>query len=342
MPISLHTIEIMKDLHKCLIPGHAMPSEMGLGFQDVEPLPICLGDLVDNPVLDEEMLALGDEEGLHIPEDLPPVVDAHVHLFPDRLFDAVFQWFEKFGWPIRYPLRSRQVMDFLFDRGISHIIGLCYAHKAGMAAGLNQYMAGLNAQEKRLTGLATVFPGEDGAADLLEAAFESGLHGVKLHCHVQCFSVDSPAMAEIYEVCIAHDKPMLIHAGREPRSSAYKADPALLCSADRVESVLKSFPQLRLCVPHLGSDEYDAYHALVLKYENLYLDTTVALAGYLSKDVPWKLLDLPEERLLYGSDFPILPYAWDRELKRILERGLSARRLERLLGLNAKALFAVG
>ena len=38
--------------------------------------------------------ALQDEEGPRLPEGLPPVVDSHVHLFPDRVFEAVWRWFD--------------------------------------------------------------------------------------------------------------------------------------------------------------------------------------------------------------------------------------------------------
>ena len=50
--------------------------------------------------------ALDDREEDQVPKELPAVIDAHVHLFPDYLFASVRQWFEKFGWPIRYRLQS--------------------------------------------------------------------------------------------------------------------------------------------------------------------------------------------------------------------------------------------
>lgn len=45
-----------------------------------------------------------DAEGDHVPDNLPPIVDAHVHLFPDNLFASIWQWFDQYGWPIRYKL----------------------------------------------------------------------------------------------------------------------------------------------------------------------------------------------------------------------------------------------
>ncbi len=64
---------------------------------------------------------LNDPEGEYLPASLPLTVDAHVHLFPDHLFSAVWQWFEQFGWPIRYRLTSPEIIDFLLSRGVNHL-----------------------------------------------------------------------------------------------------------------------------------------------------------------------------------------------------------------------------
>src|SRR4051812_14999199 len=39
------------------------------------------------------------------------LVDAHVHLFPDRVYDALYRWFEKHAWRCRYRLYAEQVVD---------------------------------------------------------------------------------------------------------------------------------------------------------------------------------------------------------------------------------------
>src|SRR5215470_6720516 len=72
---------------------------------------------------------------------LPPVIDAHVHLFPDRVFEAVWRWFDRYGWPIRYKLHSPKVLNFLFARGIARVVALQYSHQPGMARMLNGYLA---------------------------------------------------------------------------------------------------------------------------------------------------------------------------------------------------------
>lgn len=283
--------------------------------------------------------ALFDAEGERVPSQLPPVVDAHVHLFPDRLFAAVWSWFEKHGWPIRYKLTTPEVIRFLLSRGVSRIVALHYAHKPGMARALNEYMAEVCRQEPRVTGLATVFPGEEGAAAILREAFGMGLSGVKLHCHVQCFAPDAPELHEVYDACAAAGLPLVMHAGREPASPAYRCDPHAICSADRIERVLTDHPRLTLVVPHLGADEYDAYERLLGRHENLWLDTTMAVAGYFPAPVPVRLLSARPERLLYGTDFPNLPYAWDRELGKLAALNLPEEHLAGILGGNAQRLY---
>jgi predicted TIM-barrel fold metal-dependent hydrolase len=304
-------------------------------------LPTCI-DCVAPPRASATlpMPALGDEEGARVDPALPFVVDAHVHLFPDALFAAIWRWFEAYGWPIRYKLKTPDVIAFALRRGVGHLVALHYAHKPGIARGMNAYMAGVVRDEPRVTGLATVLPGEPDAAKILGEAFALGLAGVKLHCHVQCFAPDAPELAEIYEVCALYDKPLVIHAGREPTSPAYRCDPYALCHVDRTEAVLRAYPKLRVVVPHLGTNELDGYLRLLERYDNLWLDTTMALAGYFPDDPrAFAMLEARPERIMYGTDFPNLPYAWDRELRRLGARRLPEATLASILGETARAFY---
>ncbi|MCY1031152.1 amidohydrolase family protein [Corallococcus sp. BB11-1] len=285
------------------------------------------------------MPALADEEGPRVAPGLPPVVDAHVHLFPDRVFEAVWRWFDQHGWPIRYKLHTPGVLSFLLSRGVERVVALHYAHKPGMARALNAYVAQVAKDEPRVIGLATVFPGEPGAADILAEAFALGLKGVKLHCHVQCFAPDAPALQELYEACARAGKPLVMHAGREPASPRYPCDPYALCSAERVERVLKDHPKLKLCVPHLGADEFDAYARLLERHDTLWLDTTMTVGGYFPVPLPRQVLEVRPERILYGTDFPNIPYAWDRELKALVDLRPGGDALAGVLGGNALKLY---
>jgi predicted TIM-barrel fold metal-dependent hydrolase len=112
-----------------------------------------------------------------------------------------------------------------------------------------------------------------------------------------------------------------------------------MCGAERIARALTDWPKLKICVPHLGADEYPAYEKLLERFDNLWLDTTMVLAEYFPFPVPVRLLRARPERVLYGTDFPNIPYAWDRELKKIRSFGLPEPDLAGLLGANALSLY---
>ena len=293
-------------------------------------------------MLNPNLKIMNDPEEKIIPAGLPPVVDAHAHIFPDNIFSAIRTWFDENAWSIRYRLTTSEVLETLLSRGVSRVIALQYAHKPGISRWLNQYMV-----EKcrefpgRVSGLATVFPGEEDSGQILKEAFDRGLTGVKLHAHVQCFDMDSDAMGMVFDLCQAERKPMVMHVGREPKSTAYHCDPYQICSAEKLERVLKNFPGLRICVPHLGFDEISAYRKLIEQYDTLWLDTTMMMADYFPLKEPVNLRDFRADRVMYGSDFPNIPYAWDRELKRLKFLGLPPDTLEWILGKSAADFFGL-
>lgn len=286
--------------------------------------------------------SLDDEEGERVPDALPPVIDAHVHVFPDKLAEAIRRWFDEHGWPVRYRFTAEQLTRFLLARGVEHLVLLPYAHRPGMAGELNRFVASLCADDGRLTGLATVMPGEPGLGDLLREAFSLGLAGVKLHQHVQCFDPAGPEVRAVCAVCADHGKPLVAHFGREPRSPALKCNPHEWCSAHKTRELLREFPAMKLCVPHLGSDEFEGYARLLEEFDNLWLDTTMMLSDYFPGPPTPALTRFRADRVMYGTDFCNLPYAWDRELVSIGKMGLEAGRLERLLAGNARDFFGLG
>jgi predicted TIM-barrel fold metal-dependent hydrolase len=295
-------------------------------------------------ILARPLGGMEDEEGDGVDSTLPPVVDAHVHLFPSPVFEAIWQWFDAYAWPVRYRLSAPRVVEFLRERNVRRIVGLHYAHKPGMARSLNAFMAEMCRIYPEVTGVATVLPGEDDAIAILDEAIALGLRGVKLHCHVQCFAPDATEVAPIYGYCASRNLPLVMHAGREPKSPGLLCDPYELCSVARVEAVLREHTKLKLCIPHLGCADYASYARLLERYDNLWLDTAMVLADYLPDDmtapaIVRHMATVRPDRIVYGTDFPNLPYAWDRELRKLVRLGLNEGALAAILGGNADELY---
>lgn len=293
-------------------------------------------------MLKPNLPSLDDQEGEQVPEGLPALVDGHVHLFPPDIFSALWTWFDENAWPIRYRMPASEVLEYLLSRGVGHVVALQYAHKPRISRMLNRFMAKTCSRfHGRVTGLAAVFPGETDADEILREAFDSGLKGVKLHAHVHCFDMNSEEMNQVYEVCEAERKPLMIHAGREPKSEAYRRDPYQICSAEKLQRVLQEFPGLKVCVPHLGFDEISGYRKLIERFDNLWLDTTMMLSEYFPLKEPIELESYRIDRIMYGSDFPNIPYAWDRELRWVKRAGLHSESLEWLLHKSCSEFFGV-
>ena len=96
-----------------------------------------------------------------------------------------------------------------------------------------------------------------------------------------------------------------------------------------------------MLVPHLGANEFTAYKELLERYDNLWLDVSMVIADYLPNSDPPRLDDMRADRIMYGTDFPHIPYAWDRELKRLCGLGLPEKSMELILGQNAAELFSI-
>ena len=162
-----------------------------------------------------------------------------------------------------------------------------------------------------------------------------------MHAHIHCFDTNAEEMDVIYDLCEAGEKPIVMHVGREPKSTAYHYDPYDICSAKKLERVLQTFPKLRICVPHLGFDEISDYRNLIEKYDNLWLDTTMVLTDYFPSKQSIELDNFRLDRLMYGSDFPNIPYNWDRELKCLRSSNLSRENMEWIFHKSAAGLFQV-
>ena len=103
----------------------------------------------------------------------------------------------------------------------------------------------------------------------------------------------------------------------------------------------------------MGADEFLAYADLLAtsRFErSLWLDTTMVLGTM--KDEYWVGMAEHEEivrqlcvafphRVMYGSDWPMIPYAWDRELRKLQEWALPEEALSQILRKTAEDFYAI-
>lgn len=257
---------------------------------------------------------------------LPGLLDLHVHFLPPPIERAVWREFDNGGeligrdWPIRYRLPAGRRVDFLREAGIRRFSTLPYAHKPGVAAFLNDFSRDLAADVPEVLRSATFYP-EPEAAAMVPALVEDGVAVFKLHLQVGGFHLDDPLLEPVWGALAEAGTPVVVHAGSGPVATAYTG-------ASSTGRVLARHPRLRLVIAHMGSPECAEFLELAETYDRVLLDTSMAFTDFFAdgpdgpecgghggypRDLLPRLADLGE-RVVWGSDFPTLPFAYRQQL----------------------------
>jgi len=252
-------------------------------------------------------------------------IDCHVHLMPERLTGAIREVLvAELGWSYDHPIDRAGMEDALAAAGIDRYLALPYAHKAGMAADLNAWVIEQAGNSGMAVPFATVH-GEDDVGAVVEKAFEAGARGLKFQCPVQDCGPADPRLDPAFELCAAYDRPVLFHAGTAPD---YEDHPAV--GFEKFEEFVESYPDVRACSAHLGAYEHEAFVALAREEDSVYLDTTMAMSPrtpeYMDFDpgvIDDATVEAISDSLMYGTDYPNLPYDYADERTGVLGRELS-------------------
>ncbi|MDB2260232.1 amidohydrolase family protein [Halorubrum ezzemoulense] len=253
------------------------------------------------------------------------VVDAHVHLMPERLMAAIREALgEAAGWTFDHPTDRDRMETALTAAGVERYVALPYASRPGTAADLNEWVIEAAADSEMAVPFATVHAGDDDPGTVVADALDAGARGLKLQLPVQGFAADDPRLDPAYEAVAARDVPVLLHAGTAPM---FEDSPHV--GVERFESFLASYPDVRVCAAHMGTYEVDAFVELARDNGNVFLDTTFAMSSvaetYMEFDpatvADETLIELSES-VMYGSDYPNIPYPYAREREHLLARDL--------------------
>lgn len=264
------------------------------------------------------------------------VIDFHTHLFPPALFRAIWDWFDRNAWTIQYKIQADEVAQRLKEQGIERFVLLNYAHKPGISEALNAWTHEFCKGRPEIVPFGAIHPEEKDVPGLLDRCFQDyGFQGLKFHCHVTGIRPDDERMFPVYEKLLEYDRILMLHSGVGPSLHGYKETTKDVSGAAFTRNMLKRFPDLKVIVPHLGADEFDAFFALMEECPNLWMDTTMAVSGFFPFEIPWEKIERFSDRILYGSDFPNIPYEITTEIEALRNSPLSVKAKQAILSENA-------
>jgi len=273
-------------------------------------------------------------------------IDAHCHFFPPQLFKAIWDFFEKTdgygniqGWPINYKHSPEELVQFLDNHNVKAFTTYNYAHKKGVADYINEWVREFCTRYKKAIPFGCVWPEDKDRVEYIKKIFDDyDFYGIKIQPLVQNFYLDDKRMYEIYDLILDRGKWLCVHIGTAPYSNEYVGYKNFI-------KFIEKYPNMNIIIPHMGAFEYNKFLKLLDKYENLYLDTTMI---YIPDNIfPERKAKRPkpddltsyQDRILFGSDFPNIPYEYNLSTKGLLSLNLPRNIYENIFFNNAKRLF---
>lgn len=275
---------------------------------------------------------------------VPSLIDVHTHFMPERLLTAVWRYFDSAGpligrpWPIRYRAEERARVETLRRFGVRAFTSMLYPHKPDMARSLNDWAADFAARTPDCVHTATFFA-EPSAPDDVRRAIGQGARVFKVHLQVGDFDPNDPRLDAAWGVLAEAGIPVVTHCGSGPAPGRYTGP-------GPIAALLARYPRLRLVVAHLGFPEYTEFLDLAERYDSVLLDTTMAFTSFTEEQAPFPRADLPRleafrDRVLLGTDFPNIPYAYADALEALEDAGLGTEWLRAVCHDNAAKLFGL-
>jgi predicted TIM-barrel fold metal-dependent hydrolase len=273
------------------------------------------------------------------------LVDAHVHIFPPEMVRARETYLDRderfhalYSSPKARLATAEDVIAHMDEGGVELSIVFGFAFKdQGLCREVNDYvLEAVRENPGRMAGLTCVSPGVEGARAELERCLDAGMRGCG---ELTPASGDETEIADLTAVagCLRErGLPLLVHCS-EPVGHEYAGKGRF--GPEACVKLARAYPGLTLIFSHLGGGLflYELMPEVRACLSYAFYDT--AAVPFLYDPFVYKVAVsvVGAERLLYGSDYPLLP---DKRYRQGL-RSLSRRQRAAVSGGNARRVFGV-
>jgi hypothetical protein len=190
----------------------------------------------------------------------------------------------------------------------------------------------------RFYGLAGLDPTEGmaGVRSLEHAVRELGFIGAHMYPHWFELAPDHARWYPFYAKCVELDVPVQMQVGQ----SLIYAPEQRLRSVGRpitLDAIACDFPELKLIGIHVGIPWTDEMIAMSWKHANVYIGTDAHSPKYWPEQFVHFINTFGQDKVLFGTDFPVLDFS--RTLEEIAALGLRQDAMRKLLRDNALRIY---
>lgn len=265
------------------------------------------------------------------------IIDAHAHIFPDKIAEKATAGISGFydGIPVQCAATVSELLKNGTEAGVDRFIVQSVATVPEQVTSINDFISkSVREHPDRLIGFGALHPDFPDINSETDRIISLGLRGIKLHSDFQDFNIDDKRAFPIYEAAQGR-LPVLFHVG-DPRGDR--------SSPERLIRVAELFPRLAIIAAHLGGwTVWDDGAELFARFREkhpksvIYADCSSSLYALTPEHAAELIRKIGAERVMWGTDFPM----WNakEELERFRGLPLTPREREMILSENALELL---
>ncbi len=270
------------------------------------------------------------------------IIDFHTHIFPpdvrERRDDYVRRdptFAEMYANPKARIATAEDLLASMDEAGVDICVVLGFAWRDHEdIVRHNDYLLDAAAKSNgRIIPFTTINMADDRAEAEIERCAAAGARGLgELRPENQSWSLDANAGERLAKVARRLDLMLLFHV-TEPGDRSYPGRRGL--DLDSFRAFAEQHPDLTIIGAHLGG----GFYATTPSTATPYVDTAAQPFLYPAEQATAALACVPPDRILFGSDFPLISQT--RQIAELRTAITDSARLEAALGGNARKLLGI-
>ncbi len=276
------------------------------------------------------------------------VIDVHVHICPREVRDNREKYLPGepefssiYDDPKAKLIGAGELIQAMDSQGVDKavVFGFPWRKTENFRLNNDYVLEAMDRFPDRLIGLCCLDATHPQADQEVKRCFESGIKGVgELGFYVSGIDQEAiKALKKITDLCQEADLPILMHTN-EPVGHQYPGKSPM--NLQQLYNLLKTYPKVKWILAHLGGGI--PFYAFLKKevrqvLENCWFDTAAMPFLYRPEAIRAMIQAVGLEKILYGSDFPLLPPS--RYYQELDKTDLTSEEKEAVFGQNAQKLL---